>query len=130
MTAMNNLNLVLLGLPSSGKSALLGALQQAAQSKGSDVDGALVDLSGELTKLRQASLDEKYQPTRNAVAAYPVQRRTAGRDETVTLHDTSGAETATLLADNSHADTWYPVPLRARSPKLAVVAVTTGSSFY
>ncbi len=124
---MNNLNLVLLGLRSSGKSALLGALQQAAQSKGTDVDGALVDLSGELTKLRQASLDEKYHPTRDAVAAYPMQRRVEGRDETVTLHDTSGAETATLLADKELATTG-PVPHALAEADGVLLVVDASSS--
>jgi GTPase SAR1 family protein len=92
---MNNLNLVLLGLPSSGKSALLGSLEQAAQTKGTDLEGALIDPSGDLAKLRPA--DDKYQPTREAVTAYAVKRRIKGRDETVILHDTSGAEAAALL---------------------------------
>src|SRR6185436_11305913 len=69
-SSMRNLNLVLLGLPSSGKSALLGALQEAAAIKGTELDGTLVDLTGgELAKLRKKSLDDKYHPTADAVAA-------------------------------------------------------------
>ncbi len=125
---MNNLNLVLLGLPSSGKSALLGSLQQAAQSKGTDVDGSLVDLSGELAKLRQDSLDDKYHPTREAVAAYPVQRRVDGHDETVTLHDTSGVESVAVLTGKKELPAAGPLPNALAAADGVLLVVDASSS--
>jgi GTPase SAR1 family protein len=107
---MKNLNLVLLGLPSSGKSALLAALQQAAQKQGTDIDGSLVDLTGELAKLRLTAPGEKYRPTEDAVTAYPVKRRVNGRDETATLHDTSGAKAVGILTGKENVAGRGPLP--------------------
>lgn len=88
-----NLNLLLLGLPSSGKSALLGALQQVAQSKSTELNAELVDLSGELSKLKSSS-DDAYKPTRDDIATYPVQVHSSDGEHSVTLVDTSGAKRA------------------------------------
>src|SRR5262245_16987612 len=118
---MNALNLVLLGLPSSGKSTLLASLQEAAQSAGKNVGGALVDLNGELGKLRETSPSEKYQPTREAVAVYPVRRQKKGVDETIAIHDTSGAQAAAVLTGNGRIDGPLPRALASADGVLLVV---------
>jgi GTPase SAR1 family protein len=107
---MPNLTLLLLGLPSSGKSALLGSLQQAAQTQGAALDGELVDLTGELSRLRQTSADERYQPTKDAIVAYPMTRHIDGHDECVTLLDTSGKQAAALLGGAEALDAKTPLP--------------------
>lgn len=123
---MNALNLVLLGLPSSGKSTLLGSLQEAAQAKGTKLGGSLVDLSGELAKLRERSKSDKYIPTKDAVTVYPIQRHTAAGDETIAIHDTSGAQTAAALAGESKAT--GPLPKTLADADGVVLVVDASAS--
>jgi GTPase SAR1 family protein len=66
------LQLVLFGLPGSGKSSLLGALVQAAASQSAVLRGKLVDDTGRLAELRRSTYAENLPATTEEVVAYPV----------------------------------------------------------
>jgi hypothetical protein len=63
---------VLFGMPAAGKSSLLGALGQAAQSQEHLLNGHLVDVSHGLAELRQRLYDENARRTAEEVVPYPV----------------------------------------------------------
>jgi GTPase SAR1 family protein len=63
--------ILLFGLPSAGKTSLLGALAQSARTQENLLHGRLTDLSNRFTDL-QKSLYEPGGPTTQEVAAYPV----------------------------------------------------------
>jgi GTPase SAR1 family protein len=66
------LQLLLFGLPGSGKSSLLGALVQAAASQSAVLHGKLIDDSGRLAELRRCTFSENLPATTDEVVAYPV----------------------------------------------------------
>src|SRR5262249_591018 len=68
------LRIVLFGMPAAGKSSLLGALAQAAQSQEHLLNGRLTDRSSNqgLAELRRRVYDEKSRPTAEEVVPYPV----------------------------------------------------------
>src|SRR5437763_6844493 len=67
------LRLVLFGLPAAGKSSLLGALAQAAQTQEHLLHGRLVPRSDGLTGLQNRLYAESSRPTAEEVAPYPVE---------------------------------------------------------
>jgi hypothetical protein len=70
--AVGGLRIVLFGLPGAGKSSLLGALAQAAQSQEHLLNGRLLDLSHHLDELRVRLYDASPQPTAEEVVPYPI----------------------------------------------------------
>lgn len=116
---MDTLNLVVLGMPSSGKSTLLGALQRSANKKGTKLDGDLVDLTGELKKL---AAGDRVEPTKDAVVAYPLKRRVDGLEENVTIVDTGGKAAADVLA-GAEFDVHDPVPRALADADSVILAI-------
>jgi hypothetical protein len=67
------LRIVLFGLPAAGKSSLLGALAQAAQTQEHLLNGRLVPRSDGLPELQKRLYVENPRPTAEEVAPYPVE---------------------------------------------------------
>ncbi len=66
------LRLVLFGIPDAGKSSLLGALAQAAQTQEHLLNGHLTDLSQGLAELQRRLYEDKPRETLDEVVPYPV----------------------------------------------------------
>src|SRR4029079_2543821 len=66
------LRIVLFGMPDAGKSSLLGALAQAAQTQQNVLNGLLIDKSKRLAELQRRLYDDKPQETLEEVAPYPI----------------------------------------------------------
>jgi hypothetical protein len=69
----SDLRLVLFGLPAAGKSSLLGALAQAAQTQEHLLNGRLLARSDGLAELQKRLYVENPRPTAEEVAPYPVE---------------------------------------------------------
>jgi hypothetical protein len=66
------LRIVLFGMPDAGKSSLLGALAQAAQTQEHILNGHLSDLSGGLGELQRRLYEERPRETLEEVVPYPI----------------------------------------------------------
>jgi hypothetical protein len=66
------LRIVLFGMPDAGKSSLLGALAQAAQTQEHVLNGRLIDRSQGLAELQQRLYEERPRETLEEVVPYPV----------------------------------------------------------
>jgi GTPase SAR1 family protein len=66
------LRIVLFGMPDSGKTSLLSALLEAAETQEHVLNGQLTDLSGELAELRVRFHQGNAQPTSEEIVLYPV----------------------------------------------------------
>src|SRR3954469_4073222 len=66
------LRVVLFGMPDAGKSSLLGALAQAAQTQERTLGGRLMDLSSGLAGLQHRVYDERPRETTEEIVPYPV----------------------------------------------------------
>src|SRR5437667_6622104 len=66
------LRIVLFGMPAAGKSSLLGALAQAAQTQEHLLNGRLKDLSGGLAELNERLYGNHPQATVEEIVPYPV----------------------------------------------------------
>src|SRR5436190_1078247 len=66
------LRIVLFGMPDAGKSSLLGALAQAAQTQEHVLNGHLSDLSGGLGELQRRLYEERPRETLEEVVPYPI----------------------------------------------------------
>src|SRR6516165_12527157 len=64
--------LVLFGMPAAGKSSLLGALAQAAQTQEHLLNGHLTDLSKGLAELKRRLYEDQPQETLEEVVPYPI----------------------------------------------------------
>jgi GTPase SAR1 family protein len=74
------LHIVLFGLPAAGKSSLLGALAQAAQTQQYALNGRLTDLSGGLGELQHRLYEGQPRTTREEVVPYPVEFESFAQD--------------------------------------------------
>src|SRR5215471_21702568 len=70
--ARNALRLVLFGMPDAGKSSLLGALAQAAQTQEHLLNGHLTDLSQGLAELQRRLYEDQPRETLEEIVPYPV----------------------------------------------------------
>src|SRR6516165_4295059 len=66
------LRVVLFGMPDAGKSSLLGALAQAAQTQERALGGRLTDLSHGLSELQHRLYEERPRETLQEIVPYPV----------------------------------------------------------
>src|SRR5262245_2320477 len=66
------LSIVLLGMPDAGKSSLLGALVQAAQTQERQLQGRLSDLGHGLAELQRRVYDDKARETLEEIVPHPV----------------------------------------------------------
>ncbi|HWY88795.1 MAG TPA: GTPase domain-containing protein, partial [Gemmataceae bacterium] len=87
--ADDGLRIVLFGTAGAGKSSLLGALAQAAQTQRQVLGGELTDATGGLAELQRATYDNKQRETQEEIVPYPV---TLQADATIpaTLIDCNG----------------------------------------
>ncbi|HZT79450.1 MAG TPA: GTPase domain-containing protein, partial [Gemmataceae bacterium] len=74
------LHIVLFGMPAAGKSSLLGALAQAAQTQEHLLNGRLLDTTNGLAELQHRLYDETPRRTVEEVAPYPVVFEPFGND--------------------------------------------------
>jgi hypothetical protein len=81
-----DLHIVLFGMPAAGKSSLLGALAQAAQTQEHLLNGHLVDVSHGLSELRKRLYEESGRRTAEEVVPYPVDFEPVRRDGRVPDH--------------------------------------------
>src|SRR5437868_1798729 len=63
---------VLFGMPDAGKSSLLGALAQVAQSQERALGGRLIDLTSGLAELQRRVYDDRPRETLEEIVPYPV----------------------------------------------------------
>src|SRR3954447_23382230 len=63
---------VLFGMPDAGKSSLLGALAQAAQSQERTLGGRLIDPTSGLAELQPRVYDDRPRETTEEIVPYPV----------------------------------------------------------
>src|SRR5205807_8915514 len=70
--ARSALRIVLFGMPDAGKSSLLGALAQAAQTQEHVLNGHLTDLSQGLSELQRRLYEEAPRETLEEIVPYPV----------------------------------------------------------
>src|SRR5438309_4509932 len=66
------LRIVLFGMPDAGKSSLLGALAQAAQTQEHTLGGKLIDKSHGLMELQRRLYEDRPRETLEEVAPYPI----------------------------------------------------------
>src|SRR5436190_3964625 len=66
------LRIVLFGMPQAGKSSLLGALAQAAQTQERDLGGRLTDLGHGLDELQHRVYDQPARETLEEIVPHPV----------------------------------------------------------
>src|SRR4051794_34192676 len=66
------LRIVLFGMPDAGKSSLLGALAQAAQTQEHVLNGRLIDKSQRLLELQRRLYEDRPRETLEEVAPYEV----------------------------------------------------------
>jgi hypothetical protein len=91
----NAQRIVLFGLPDAGKSSLLGALAQAAQTQEHLLNGHFTDLGGGLAELQCRLYEEKPCETLEEVVPYPV----AFEPFTDRRSDPTGKRTEAVLVD-------------------------------
>jgi hypothetical protein len=91
----NALRIVLFGLPDAGKSSLLGALSQAAQTQEYLLNGRLIDLGGGLAELHHRLYEEKPRETLEEVVPYAV----AFEPFTAQSSDAAGKRVEAILVD-------------------------------
>src|SRR5437763_1510325 len=98
------LRIVLFGMPDAGKSSLLGALAQAAQTQERTLGGRLTDLTHGLSTLQRRVYDERPRETLEEIVPYPVTfdpitgaRVDADRREEAVLYDCDGRAANDLL---------------------------------
>ncbi len=106
------LNVLLFGRPGAGKSALLGALYQAASEPSPLFKGRLADDSGALTSLAQGTYADTLEHTRQEVVRYPVHfepQEPGGESWSATLLDSSGAVAQHYLHGQRRLEDSHPL---------------------
>jgi GTPase SAR1 family protein len=112
------LRIVLFGMPGAGKSSLLGALCQAAQTQEYVLNAHLNDLSHGLEQLRHRLYEEQGRPTAEEVVPYPVDFEPLGSSSPdhrpAVLIDCDGRVANDLLARRKALDERSPEGTLAR----------------
>src|SRR5437867_5906954 len=88
------LRIVLFGMPDAGKSSLLGALAQSAQTQEHVLNGRLTDLSHGLGELQRRLYEQEPQETLQEVVPYPA------TFEPLTGTDAPSTQTNVVLIDS------------------------------
>ncbi len=105
-------SLVLFGSADAGKSSLLGAFVQAAESQAGELKGKLQDDSGGLTSLRKAAYADKIPDTTQELTAYPIHFTPAAvpsRPWQAVLYDCSGSVADLYLEGKRPLDDKHPL---------------------
>lgn len=106
------LRIVLFGMPDAGKSSLLGALCQAAQTQEHTLNGRLTDLSQGLAELQRRLYEERPRETLQEVVPYPIHfqpfAQAAAGPEEILLVDCDGRVANDLLARRRSLDAAGP----------------------
>jgi hypothetical protein len=102
------LRVVLFGLPSAGKSALLGALTQAAQVQESLLNGRIVNPPEAFAELHKNFADNRLQPTADDVTAYPLalEPLSGGSPLIAELVDCNGSRAAEMVNGQRPVQGW------------------------
>ncbi len=87
---MNTLQIVLFGLPSAGKSSLLGALSLAAQSQSDTLQVKLEDPTGKLSELQKATYGSRPPETKDEVVSLPLRMKGDDGEVELTIFDCDG----------------------------------------
>src|SRR4051812_44142594 len=89
----DGVRLVLFGMPAAGKSSLLGALVQAAETQPDLLNGRLLDVPPSLVELRKRLYDQGAHRTAEEVVPYPVAYEPlAGDGRALAAHERLAAE--------------------------------------
>jgi GTPase SAR1 family protein len=108
----NTLDIVLLGGPAAGKTSLVGALVQAAQTQAAVLQGQLKTVPQQLDKIRDATYQKGPATTRDDVEAIPITLEPAAKSKAAAIKakitDCSGAAGQAVLVGKT--------PLEARAP--------------
>lgn len=101
------LRVVLFGMPDAGKSSLLGALAQAAQSQEPLLGGHLIDRAHGLDELKRRVYEDRPQQTPDEIVPYPIdfQSAQARADEPIVLVDCDGRVANELIDRRRSLDT-------------------------
>jgi GTPase SAR1 family protein len=104
MLLTSALRIVLFGMPGAGKSSLLGALAQAAQTQDQTLDGRLIDPLQGLAELQHRLYEGAPRETLDEVVPYTVQferfahgTQTGGHNQDVVLVDCDGRAANDLM---------------------------------
>ncbi len=121
---MSSPRILLFGTPGAGKSALLGALVQAAPA----LKAAVADKRGELEELKNSTYADTIAPTTNALESYdvnvkPDSRASAWASHRLTVLDCSGKTAAQMLQAEEPFAKRHPLHKPIFSADTVVLAV-------
>ncbi|MBY0230371.1 MAG: hypothetical protein K2W96_13895 [Gemmataceae bacterium] len=125
----DDLRLVLFGLPAAGKTSLLGALGQAAESQEHLLGGKLADESGGLREMRRQLYETAGKRTPEEVVPYPVRYEPAGgRPADAVIMDCDGRVASELMAKERIAGTAPGVTLAGEVADADALLLVTDAS--
>jgi hypothetical protein len=131
MPEASALRVVLFGLPSAGKSALLGALTQAARVQETLLNGRLVTSPEALAELHTSFANDHLRPTSDDVTAYPLtlEPLSGGKPLVADLVDVSGRKAAEMVSGARPVRGWRSGALgKAIAAADALIVVTDASA--
>lgn len=105
----HDLKLTLLGMPGAGKSALLGALVQAAQTQADKFDSHLARADEGIVQLQQSLYQNKIEPTPKEVEPHFIVLDSAQGQRKIEISDGGGEASEALLQDAQALDGKRPL---------------------